>query len=41
MQVNEPLVDAHLEAIPGLGTLTTRRFPGGDPQGLKSQTSGI
>lgn len=35
MQVNEPLMDTHLEAIPGLGTLTTGRLPGSDPQGLR------
>lgn len=41
VQVNEPLMDTHLEAIPGLGTLTTRCLPGSDPQSLKSQTQGI
>lgn len=41
VQINEPLMDTHLEAIPGLGTLTTRRLPGSDPQGLQSQTWGI
>lgn len=40
VQVNEPLMDTHLEAIPGLGTLTTRRLPGSDAQGLKNQTQG-
>lgn len=37
VQVNEPLMDTHLEAIPGLGTLTTGCLPGSDPQGLKDK----
>lgn len=35
VQVNETLVDPHLEAIPGLGTLTTGGLPGGDAKSLK------
>ena len=34
VQINETLVDAHLEAIPGLGALTTRGLAGGDTQNL-------
>lgn len=34
MQVDDALVDAHLEAIPGLRTLTARRFTGGDAEHL-------
>lgn len=34
MQVNQSLVDSHLEAIPGLGTLTARRLAGGDTEDL-------
>jgi len=33
-------VDSHLEAIPGLGTLTTGRLAGGDLQGLGWQADG-
>lgn len=32
MQINDSLVNAHLEAIPGLTALTARCFAGGDPQ---------
>merc|ERR1712048_718481 len=28
------LVDPHLELVPGLGTLTARSLPSGDPEGL-------
>lgn len=34
VKINHPLVDAHLEAIPGLGALTTRGLTGGDTKGL-------
>ena len=34
MEVDHPLVDPQLEPVPGLGTLTARGLPGGDPQGL-------
>merc|ERR1719244_2297679 len=34
MKINDPLVDSHLELVPGLGTLTARSLPGGDPQHL-------
>lgn len=30
----------HLEAVPGVGTLTTRRLAGGDAQGLGGQADG-
>lgn len=30
-------MDAHLEAVPGLGTLTARRLTGGDLEGLGGQ----
>lgn len=35
VQVDEPLVDAHLEAVPGLRTFTTRCLPGSDSQSLQ------
>ncbi|KAF3836117.1 hypothetical protein F7725_028675 [Dissostichus mawsoni] len=35
VQINQALVDPHLEAIPGFGSLTTGSFPGGDAQGLE------
>ena len=38
VQVDQALVDAHLVAIPGLGTLTVRSLAGGDAQGLGRQT---
>merc|ERR1719381_452683 len=34
VQVNDALVDSHLELVPGLGTLTARSLSGGDPEGL-------
>mmetsp|Transcript_29068 Transcript_29068/g.74786 ORF Transcript_29068/g.74786 Transcript_29068/m.74786 type:complete len:209 (-) Transcript_29068:37-663(-) len=34
VKVDEALVDAHLEAIPGVGTLTARRLAGGNAQRL-------
>ena len=34
MEIDHTLVDAHLEAIPGLGTFTARSLPGGDSQSL-------
>ena len=34
MEIDDALVDAHLEAIPGLGTFTARSLPGGDSQSL-------
>ena len=40
MQVDHPLVDPHLEPVPGLGTLSTRGLPGGDPQGLGGHPDG-
>jgi hypothetical protein len=33
-------VDAHLVAIPGLGTLTARGLAGGDLEGLAGETDG-
>jgi hypothetical protein len=38
--LNETLVDAHLELVPGLGTLTVGGLTGGDVQGLGGQTDG-
>lgn len=38
VEVNETLVDAHLEAVPGLGTLTARGLAGSDGQTLGRQT---
>ena len=40
MQVDDPLVDPHLEPVPGLGTLAARGLPGGDPQGLGGHPHG-
>ena len=40
MQVDESLVDPHLEAIPGLGSLSTRRLTGGDTQDLGGHAHG-
>lgn len=37
VEVNETLVDAHLEAVPGLGTLTARGLAGSDSQALGRQ----
>lgn len=38
--LNETLVDAHLEAVPGLGTLTARGLAGSDGQALGRQADG-
>lgn len=38
--LNETLVDAHLEAVPGLGTLTARGLAGSDGQALGGQADG-
>jgi hypothetical protein len=38
--LDQALVDSHLIAIPGLGTLTTRRLAGGDLQDLSGETDG-
>merc|ERR1712141_769551 len=40
VQVDDALVDPHLEAIPGLGTLTARGLTGRDPQGLVGHANG-
>lgn len=37
VQVQQSLVDPHLETIPSVGTLTSRRLPGGDVQHLGGQ----
>jgi len=34
VEINDPLVDPHLELVPGFGTLSTRGLTGGDTQGL-------
>lgn len=34
VQIDDTLVDAHLEAIPGLGTFTTRGLAGGNTKSL-------
>ena len=39
VKVDETLVDPHLEAIPGLGTLTAGGLPGGDAKGLKGEVA--
>jgi hypothetical protein len=38
--LNETLVDAHLELVPGLGTLTVGGLTGGDLEGLGGKTDG-
>lgn len=38
--LDETLVDAHLEAVPGLGTLTARGLARSDGQALGRQTDG-
>ena len=40
MQVNEALVDSHLETIPCLGAFPTRCFSCSDPQGLGGHAHG-
>ena len=40
MQINKPLVNAHLKAIPSVGTLTTRGLTGSDLQLLCGKTDG-
>jgi len=38
VEINQTLVNSHLEAIPGLGTFTTRSLSGCDLQGLGWKT---
>lgn len=38
-KVDDALVDAHLETIPSLGTLTTRSLTGGDTENLGGHAS--
>ena len=38
--INDTLVDSHLEAIPSVGTLTARGLTGGDAQDLGGHASG-
>ena len=40
VEVDEPLVDPHLEPVPGVGTLAARRLPGGDPELLRRHANG-
>lgn len=40
VEIDQALVDAHLEGVPGLGTLTTGGFPGGDLERLGGKTDG-
>lgn len=37
MQVDEALVDPHLEPVPGLGAFSTRGLTGRDAQGLNER----
>lgn len=39
-KIDDTLVDAHLEAVPGLGTLTARSLTGGDTEDLGGHASG-
>lgn len=40
VQVDDSLVDAHLEPVPSLGTLTTRGLAGGDAEDLRWHADG-
>lgn len=37
VQIDQALVDPHLETIPGFGTFTTGSLPGGDAQSLEGE----
>jgi len=39
VQIDEALVDAHLEPIPGVSTLTARRLSGGDAENFRWETN--
>jgi len=39
-EVNDPLVDPHLESIKGVGTLTARTLSDSEPQDLRGQSDG-
>ena len=40
VEIDDALVDAHLETIPGLGTLSARSLPGGDAENLGRHADG-
>jgi hypothetical protein len=40
VEIDDPLVDPHLEPVPGVGTLTARRLPAGDKEVLGGETDG-
>ena len=40
VQVNQTLVDSHLELVEGFGTVTTRRLTGGDAKDLGRKADG-
>lgn len=40
MNINDSLVDAHLESVPSLGTLTARTFTCGDSENLCGNADG-
>eukprot|EP00959_Pyramimonas_sp_CCMP1952_P439893 9209373-Pyramimonas_sp.AAC.1 len=40
VQIDQALVNAHLEAIPGVGTLTARRLAGGNGELLRGHAHG-
>lgn len=40
VQIDQTLVDSHLETVEGLGTVTTRRLTGGDTENLGGETNG-
>jgi len=40
VEIDDALVDPHLESVPGLGTLTTRSLTGGDAENLGGHTDG-
>ena len=41
MQIDDTLVDPHLELVPGLGSLSARSLTGGDTQSLGGQNLNI
>ena len=40
MEIDDALVNPHLEPVPGLGTLTTRSLTGGDAENLGGHANG-
>ncbi len=40
MEIDDALMDAHLEPVPRLGALSARRLPRGDPEGARWHAHG-